>query len=59
MLAKREMTQKELAGDTISRNMLSLIESGIAYPSLETLLCLSQILNVNPGYFFADTRPEN
>ena len=31
---KRGMTQKELAGGHITRNMLSLIESGSASPSV-------------------------
>ena len=48
------ITQKELAGEFISRNMLSMIESGRALPSLETLIHISQILSVSPGYFFAD-----
>ncbi len=48
------MTQKELAGDVISRNMLSMIESGNALPSLETLLHISEMLSVSAGFFFAD-----
>jgi len=34
----RGLTQKELAGDLISRNMLSMIESGAALPSIESLI---------------------
>ena len=30
----KRMTQSELAGDQITRNMLSLIENGSALPSL-------------------------
>lgn len=48
------MTQKELAGDVISRNMLSMIESGNALPSLETLIHISETLSVSPAFFFAD-----
>ncbi len=43
------MTQKELAGECISRNMLSLIESGRALPSLSTLLYLCEKLNTTPN----------
>ena len=39
--AERAMTQSELAGDHITRNMLSLIESGSAQPSLATILYLA------------------
>lgn len=50
---ERGMTQKELAGGTVSRNMLSMIESGAAVPSIETLLSLAKSLSVTPAYFFA------
>ena len=36
--ASKMMTQAELAGDGITRNMLSKIENGTALPSLTTLL---------------------
>lgn len=45
------MTQKELAGDMISRNMLSLIENGAASPSISTLTYLASRLGVPAGYF--------
>lgn len=45
------MTQKELAGDVISRNMLSLIENGVASPSISTLTYLASRLGVPAGYF--------
>lgn len=51
---RRGMTQKELSGDRITRNMLSLIESGSASPSVSTLLYLAERLEVPVGYFFAD-----
>ena len=51
---RRGMTQKELSGDRITRNMLSLIESGNASPSVATLLYLAERLGVPVGYFFAD-----
>lgn len=48
------MTQSELAGETITRNMLSLIEKGKALPSLPTLVYLAGRLKVSPGYLLAD-----
>lgn len=40
------LTQRELCGDQITRNMLSLIENGGAKPSMETLLYLSRRLGL-------------
>lgn len=54
----RGLTQKELAGNSISRNMLSMIESGAALPSLETLMHISDVLSVSTGYFFAEGEEE-
>ncbi len=51
---ERKMTQAELAGDVITRNMLSLIENGSATPSIHTLEYIAQRLDVSPGYFFVD-----
>ena len=48
------MTQTELAGNQITRNMLSLIEKGKAVPSLQTLLYLAEKLKVSAGYLLAD-----
>ena len=55
---KRGLTQKELAGDRITRNMLSLIESGNASPSVQTLLWLAERLDAPIGYFFSDAESE-
>lgn len=55
----RGMTQSALAGDCITRNMLSLIESGNASPSLHTLMELSRRLEVPVGYFFAADEAES
>ena len=44
-LAKR-LTQSEVVGDFITRNMLSQIESGAATPSMKTLEYLSKVLSV-------------
>lgn len=54
----KQMTQAELAGDEITRNMLSLIESGNASPSIATLAYLSKQLDVPIGYFFTDDLAE-
>lgn len=48
------MTQAELAGAEITRNMLSRIEHGAAQPSLDTLKYLAARLGVSAGYLLAD-----
>ena len=48
----RGVTQKELAGDFLTRNMLSQIERGVAMPSYATIALLSKKLRVDPTYFF-------
>lgn len=55
--AKR-MTQSELAGDQITRNMLSLIENGSALPSLPTVIYLSERLGVPAGLLLARDEEE-
>ncbi len=45
------LSQRQLCGDTITRNMLSLIESGRAKPSMDTLACLADRLGKPMGYF--------
>lgn len=52
------MTQSELAGDQITRNMLCLIEKGNAKPSLSTILYIAEKLNVSVGYLLADEQEE-
>lgn len=49
----RGMTQKELVGDAITRNMLSKIENDSATPSVRTLEYLAQALDLPTGYFLA------
>ena len=44
-LAKK-MTQAEVVGSFITRNMLSQIESGTATPSVKTLEYLSNVLEL-------------
>jgi len=52
------MTQSELAGNVITRNMLSQIENGIAQPSLGTILHISQKLGVPAGYLLSEGEEE-
>ncbi len=42
----KKMTQSDVVGDFITRNMLSQIESGVAFPSIKTLEYLSQVLEI-------------
>lgn len=48
------MTQSELVGGEITRNMLSRIENGAANPSIDTVCYIARRLNVSPGYLLAD-----
>lgn len=50
----QKITQSELCGEVITRNMLSRIENGAALPSLPTLQYLSAKLGVSAGYFLDD-----
>ena len=52
------MTQAELAGNEITRNMLSRIENGAAQPSLDTLRYIAAKLNVSPGFLLAEPSEE-
>lgn len=52
------MTQSALADGTVSRNMLSMIESGTATPSVDTLADFADKLGVSLAYFFADENEE-
>ena len=47
------MTQSELAGNEITRNMLSRIENGAAQPSLDTLKYLASRPETLPERFSA------
>ena len=48
---KLGLTQAQLCGDYMTRNMLSRIETGDAHPSLDTLLYISQKLKMPPSFF--------
>lgn len=52
------MTQAELAGSEITRNMLSRIENGAAQPSLGTVFYVAKRLNVSPGFLLASEEDE-
>lgn len=55
---EKSMTQSELAGNFITRNMLSLIESGSAQPSLTTIEYIANRLNVPAGILISDNEDE-
>lgn len=48
------LSQRQLCGDTITRNMLSQIENGSARPSMDTLRCLAGKLNKPVSYFLEE-----
>lgn len=48
------MTQSELAGSEITRNMLSRIENEAALPSIGTVLYLAERLGVPAGYLLSE-----
>ena len=52
------MSQSELSGSEITRNMLSQIEHGSATPSLSTINYLATRLNVSPGFLLANEQDE-
>lgn len=49
---RANMTQSALSDGRVSRNMLSMIESGAASPSVETLEHIANTLDVPAGIFF-------
>lgn len=48
------LSQRQLCGDTITRNMLSQIENGSARPSMDTLKVLAARLGKPMGYFLEE-----
>ena len=50
----RNMTQADLAGEHITRNMLSRVENGAALPSLPTVWYLAERLGVPAGFLLAE-----
>lgn len=55
---EKGMTQAQLAGSHITRNMLSQIENGSASPSLQTIYYLADMLKVSAAYLIADGEDE-
>ena len=51
---KRGLTQSELAGDAVTRNMISLIEKDAANPSLDTLRKIADRLDLPLSYLISD-----
>lgn len=49
------LSQRQLCGDAITRNMLSQIEHGIAKPSMKTLAYLAERLGKPISYFLEET----
>lgn len=56
---ERGLTQKQLVGKYITRNMLSKIENDSATPSVRTLEYLAEQLGLSPGYFIGNTPYSN
>ncbi|MCL2003343.1 MAG: helix-turn-helix domain-containing protein [Oscillospiraceae bacterium] len=54
----RQMTQQELVGDFITRNMLSKIENDAATPSVRTLEYLAGAMGLPPGSLLSDAPAE-
>ena len=52
-LAKK-ITQSQLAGDKVTRNMISRIETGTANPSLDTIKYLAQRLSLPVSYLLSE-----
>ena len=48
------LTQRQLCGEEITRNMLSQIEHDTAKPSMKTLMYLAQQLGKPAGYFLEE-----
>lgn len=54
---EKGLSQRELAGENITRNMLSALEHDKAKPSLDTLCYLAQTLDKPVGYFLEEDVP--
>ncbi len=48
------LSQRQLCGDTVTRNMLSLIESGRARPGMDTLLAFAERLGKPVSFFLEE-----
>lgn len=56
---ERGLTQKEVVGNYITRNMLSKIENDSATPSVRTLQYLASALDLPTGYFLSGVNPSD
>lgn len=54
----KKMTQSQVVGNFITRNMLSQIENGIAMPSINTLEYLAEVLDLPDILDFFDASPD-
>ena len=53
---RKQMTQKDVVGDYMTRNMLSKIENGSATPSVKTLAHIAGALELPMSYFVDEGR---
>lgn len=51
---EKKLTQEELADNNISRSLISLIENGLSYPSMQTLEYLATKLDKHMSYFLVE-----
>jgi transcriptional regulator with XRE-family HTH domain len=51
---EKKLTQEELADNNISRSLISLIENGLSYPSMQTLEYLATKLDKHISYFLVE-----
>jgi transcriptional regulator with XRE-family HTH domain len=51
------LSQRQVAGEHMTRNMLSFLEHDRAKPSLDTLIYLSGVLGKTVGYFLGEDQP--
>ena len=54
----RGLTQAQVVGDRITRNMLSQLENDLASPSVGTLEYLASVLGVQAAWLLADEKEE-
>ena len=52
---QKGLTQAALSGETVTRNMLSQIENGVAKPSVTTISEIAEKLDVPTEYFFSES----
>ena len=55
---RKKMTQNYLCGTELTRNHLSLIESGKSLPSVKTICYIADRLEIPVGYLFSDDENE-